>query len=83
MNNKPNKGKYVLAALAGAAAGGATVALATRTVPKMMSGMMAKCEKMMAGMATAKSGAGNMCPCTMVGTEQATEHADCGSAPNA
>src|SRR5512142_3123594 len=56
-----NKGKYVLAALAGAAVGGSVVALSTRALPNLMSGMMAKCEQMMAGMKAGKGG--DACDC--------------------
>ncbi len=83
MNRQSSKGKYVLAALAGAAAGGAIVALSTRAVPKMMSGMMAKCEAMMAGMAKANGEAGSMCQCMTAGTGKGSEDASCGASCNA
>ncbi len=73
-----NKGKYVLAALAGAAVGGSVVALSTRALPNLMSGMVAKCEKMMAGMG--KPGCGAEVTCKPVaGTEQAPKEESCHS----
>ncbi len=82
MNSQSSRGKFVLAALIGAAAGGAIVALSTRAVPRMMSGMMAKCEGMMAGMAKADGEAGTMCQRMMTGMGQSPEHATCGSSCN-
>ncbi len=83
MNTQSSKAKYLLAALAGAAAGGAIVALSTRAVPKMMAGMMAKCEGMMAGMPKATGEAGSMCQGMTAGTGQGSEHATCGPSCNA
>ncbi len=61
--SKPNsdKGKYVLAALVGAAAGGAIVALSTRAVPKMMLEMESKCKQMMARRGETGCGVGDTC----------------------
>ncbi len=81
-NTSSSKGKYVLAALAGAAASGLIVALSARAIPKLISGMMAHCERMMAGMAKADGEAGNMCQRMMAGMGQASEHATCGSSCN-
>ncbi len=48
MNNRTsNTGKYILTFTLGAIAGGATLALATRAMPRMMAGMM---QNMMAQM---------------------------------
>lgn len=47
-NTQSSKGKYILAALIGVAVGGSLVALSTRAGPKLMSGMMTKCKRMMA-----------------------------------
>ncbi len=74
-----NKGKYVLAALAGAAVGGSVVALSTRALPNRMSGMMAKCEKMMAGMEKPDCGAEDSCTPVAAGTEQASQAESCHS----
>ncbi len=71
-----SKGKYILAALVGAAAGGLIVALSTRAGPKMMSGMM---HKMMAEMKECGGEAGDGCERMMAGMGQAPEHATCGA----
>ncbi len=78
-----NKGKYVLAAVAGAAVGGSVVALSTRALPNLMSGMMARCKEMMAGMSERNCGeqdcgAGDMCKQTTE-KEQVPEQAACHS----
>jgi hypothetical protein len=72
MNTQSSKGKYMLAVLVGAAAGGAIVALSTRAVPKMMSGMMA-------GMAKTDGEAGDVCQRMMAGMGQAPEQEACHS----
>ncbi len=73
-----NKGKYVLAALAGAAVGGSVIALSTRALPNLMSGMMAKCKRMMARMSEQDCGAGDLCKQTTE-KEQAPGQAACHS----
>jgi hypothetical protein len=78
VNLMSNKGKHVLAALAGAAVGGSIVALSTRALPNLMSGMMAKCKRMMAGMSERDWGAGDMCK-QITEKEQAPEQAACHS----
>ncbi len=78
-NTHSSRGKYLLAALLGVAAGGVIVALSTRCVPNMMSGMMAHCKRMMAGMAEADGDAGEMCQDMIASKGQAPEHATCGS----
>ncbi len=49
-NTKSSRGKYLRAALFGAAAVGLIVVLTTRAAPKIKSEMMAKCKRMMAAM---------------------------------
>ncbi len=83
MNAQSSRGKYVLAALVGAAAGGAIVALSTRAIPKMLSTMMAQCEGMMAGMAKADAAAESMCRRMRTEVEPVSEEATCGSSCNA
>ncbi len=78
-NPNSDKGKYVLAALLGAAAGGAIVALSTRAVPKMLSEMEDKCKQMMAGMGETGCRAGNMCQAKSAEKVQAPQQADCHS----
>ncbi len=74
-----NKGKYVLTALAGAAVGGSVVALSTRALPNLMSGMMAQCEQRMAGMRKTGCGAEDKCERVVAGTEQAPTPKSCHS----
>lgn len=74
-----NKGKYVLAALAGAAVGGSVVALSTRALPKMMSEMEGKCKQMMAGMKATGCGAEDNCKPEVAGTEPAPRQESCHS----
>ena len=76
-NKHSNRSKYVLAARLGAAAGGLGVALRTRVVPKLMSGMEEKCKQMMAGMAASGCPAGDTCKPTVEKTGPAAEHASC------
>ncbi len=83
MNAQSGRGKYVLAALVGAAAGGAIIALSSRAIPQMLSTMMAKCEGMMAGMAKADAAAESMCQRMEAGVEPASEHATGGASCNA
>ena len=81
-----NKSKYVLTALAGAAVGGSVVALSTRALPNLKSGMMSKCKQMMAGMKEGKGGAAgdcsasDMCKQRMVEKGQASKEASSQSA---
>ncbi len=79
MNGPSSKGKYLLAALIGAAAGGAIVAFSTRAIPKMMSEMEGKCKQMMAGMRETSFGAGDLCQCMMGAEEQAPKQEACHS----
>ncbi len=74
-----NKGKYVLAAFAGAAVGGSVVALSTRALPNLMSGMESKCKQMMAGMKATSCGAEDNCKPVVAGTEQAPQQESCHS----
>lgn len=74
-----NKGKYVLAGLVGAAAGGAIVALSTRAIPKLVSEMEAKCKQMMAGMGETGCDAGAMCKQISEEKVQAVRQAACHS----
>ncbi len=76
-NPNSNKGKYVLAALAGAAVGGSVVALSTRAVPKMISEMEGKCKQMMAGMKAAGCGAEDNGKPVAAGTEPAPQQESC------
>ena len=68
-----NKGKYVLAALAGAAIGGSAVALSTRVLPNLMSRMMAHCEQMMAGMKGGSARAACECDASHLCQQMAVE----------
>ncbi len=56
-----NKGKYALAALAGAAVGGIAVALSTRALPNLKEGMIAHCKSMIAGMKAGGCEGGETC----------------------
>ncbi len=76
-NPRSSKGKYVLAALVGATAGGLVVALSTRAVPKLMSEMEAKCKQMMARMAQGGCEGGDLCQRMMAGMGQAPEQGTC------
>jgi hypothetical protein len=78
-NTNSNKGKYVFAALVGAAAGGVLVAVSTRAVPKMMSEMEGKCKQMMAGLGETGCGAGDMCQQMSAEKGQAPQQATCHS----
>jgi hypothetical protein len=78
-NTISSKRKYILAALAGAAVGGSIVALSTRAVPNLMSGMMAKCKEMMAGMGETGPCTGEMCKRVTAESEQAAPQATCHS----
>ena len=69
-NMYSSKGKYILAALVGAAAGGLVGALSTHAIPKMMSEMENKCKQMMAGMTDCKGNVKDACREKM--TEQKT-----------
>ena len=79
LNRQSSKGKYALAALAGAAAGGVIVALSTRAVPKMMSEMEGKCKQMMADMKECNGGTGEKCQRMMAGMGQDPEPQACPS----
>ncbi len=78
-----NKGKYALAALAGAAVGGITVALSARALPNLKEGMIARCKSMMAGMKADGCEGSEMCQpqdgCKQMvaENEQAPEKQDC------
>ncbi len=52
-SKKSGRAKYLPVALLGLAAGGLIVALTTRAAPKIKSGIMAKCEQMMASLCEA------------------------------
>jgi hypothetical protein len=76
-NTNSSKGKYILAALAGAAVGGSIVALSTRALPNLMSGMMAKCKEVMAGMGETGPCTGEMCKRVMAESTCDSEGAAC------
>ncbi len=76
-STKSRRGRYALAALLGAAAGGGTVALAPRVVPKMMSAMCAKMHTMMAAMNGSDCQMSDTCRRTMGRMEQGPQPAAC------
>ncbi len=78
-NTDSSKGKYVCVALLGAAVGGAIVALSAGAVPKMMSGMMAKCKRMMPEMTHGDYTTADMCQRMAAGMGRAPQHATCES----
>ncbi len=75
-----NRLGYIAVALFGAAAGGLFVALTTRAVPKLMSGMMGgMMHKMTSEMMGPAGKAGGMCERMMAGMEQSPKPAACDS----
>ncbi len=74
-----NKGKYALAALAGAAVGGIAVALSTRALPNLKEGMIAHCKSMMAGTKAGGCEGGEICQQMVAENEQAPQQAACQS----
>ncbi len=78
-NTNSSRGKYLRAALFGAAAVGLIVALTTRVAPKIKSEMMAKCKRMMPEMTHGDYTTADMCQRMMAGMGRAPQHATCES----
>ena len=80
VKTKSGRGRYVLAAVLAAMAGGCAVALAPRVVPKAMSAMCARMHAMQSELSGADCSMSDMCQCMPGNMEQAARRASCHAA---
>ncbi len=77
VNTKSRRGRYMLAAVLGVAAGGVVVKIAPRVLPKMISAMCGKMHSLMSEMTGADAGAGDGCQLMMGAMGQVTQQSAC------